>query len=159
MLLTVLWIGTAERISAIVEMNHPGVWIFGDLDNDDRRYGMDIIVEYAGRPGKAQWIAPPPSKWNYARFAKPGATWAVPDETIDMTFAKDNAAEEGFNRWTINGTAYPMTSEVVPASFRVKQGRRCRIRMRNASDDIHPIHLHRHSFELTSLAGSPQPES
>jgi len=22
--------------------------------------------------------------------------------------------------------------------------------MRNASDDIHPIHLHRHSFELTS---------
>jgi FtsP/CotA-like multicopper oxidase with cupredoxin domain len=25
--------------------------------------------------------------------------------------------------------------------------------MRNASDDIHPIHLHRHSFELTKLAG------
>ena len=28
--------------------------------------------------------------------------------------------------------------------------------MRNASDDIHPIHLHRHGFaELTSLAGNP----
>ena len=27
--------------------------------------------------------------------------------------------------------------------------------MRNASDDIHPIHLHRHSFELASLAGTP----
>ncbi len=26
----VLWLGTAERISAIVEMNHPGVWILGD---------------------------------------------------------------------------------------------------------------------------------
>ena len=25
-----------------------------------------------------------------------------------MTFAKQNAAEEGFNRWTINGVAYPM---------------------------------------------------
>jgi FtsP/CotA-like multicopper oxidase with cupredoxin domain len=25
--------------------------------------------------------------------------------------------------------------------------------MRNASDDIHPIHLHRHSFELTRIAG------
>ena len=23
------WIGTAERVSAIVEMNHPGVWILG----------------------------------------------------------------------------------------------------------------------------------
>lgn len=25
--------------------------------------------------------------------------------------------------------------------------------MRNASDDIHPIHLHRHSFEPTKFAG------
>jgi len=31
----VLWLGTAERISAIVEMNHPGVWIMGDLADDD----------------------------------------------------------------------------------------------------------------------------
>jgi FtsP/CotA-like multicopper oxidase with cupredoxin domain len=37
--------------------------------------------------------------------------------------------------------------------FRVKQGRRYRLRMRNASDDIHPVHLHRHSFELTRVAG------
>jgi FtsP/CotA-like multicopper oxidase with cupredoxin domain len=149
----VLWIGTAERISAIVEMNHPGVWIMGDLADDDRRHGMGIIVEYAGRPGKAQWIAPPPFKWNYARFAKPGAAAPAPDETFDMTFAKDNAAQEGFNRWTINGVAYPMTSSVEPATFHLKQGKRYRLRMRNASDDIHPIHLHRHSFELTNIAG------
>ena len=25
--------------------------------------------------------------------------------------------------------------------------------MSNATDDIHPVHLHRHSFELTKLAG------
>ena len=151
----VLWIGTAERISAIVEMNHPGVWILGDLADDDRRHGMGIVVEYAGRPGKAQWIAPPPFKWNYSRFATPGATVPTPHETFDMTFAKDNAAEEGFNRWTINGVAYPMTSSVEPAVFHLKHGKRYRLRMRNASDDIHPIHLHRHSFELTNIAGIP----
>src|SRR6201998_4780511 len=151
----VLWIGTAERISAIVEMDHPGVWILGDLDDDDRRHGMGIVVEYAGRPGKAQWIAPPPVKWNYLRFAKAGATAASPDETFDMTFAKDNAAEEGFNRWMINGVAYPMNNEMAPAAFHLKPGKRYRIRMRNASDDIYPIHLHRHSFELTSIAGKP----
>ena len=27
--------------------------------------------------------------------------------------------------------------------------------MRNASDDIHPVHLHRHTFELTKIAGQP----
>jgi len=46
-----------------------------------------------------------------------------------------------------------MSNEMVPASFHLKEGRRYRIHMRNASDDIHPIHLHRHSFELTRLAG------
>jgi FtsP/CotA-like multicopper oxidase with cupredoxin domain len=149
----VLWLGTAERISAIVEMNHPGVWILGDLDNDDRLHGMGVVVEYAGHTGHAQWIAPPKVRWDYTRFAKPGATAPAPDETFDLAFAKENAAEEGFNHWTINGTGYPMTGGIVPASFHLKQGQRYRIRMHNASDDIHPIHLHRHSFELTSIAG------
>jgi FtsP/CotA-like multicopper oxidase with cupredoxin domain len=72
-----------------------------------------------------------------------------------MTFAKENAAEEGFNRWTINGVSYPMSNEMASASFHLKQGKRYRIHMRNASDDIHPIHLHRHSFELISLGGNP----
>jgi FtsP/CotA-like multicopper oxidase with cupredoxin domain len=103
----VLWLGTAERISAIVEMNHPGVWIMGDLADDDRRHGMGSVVEYAGRGGQPKWIASAPFHWDYARFAKVGATAPSPDETIEMIFAKDNAAEEGFNRWTINGVAFP----------------------------------------------------
>ncbi len=45
----VLWLGTAERISAIVEMKHPGVWVMGDLSDDDRGHGMGIVVEYAGQ--------------------------------------------------------------------------------------------------------------
>ena len=151
----VLWIGTAERVSAIVHMNHSGVWILGDLADDDRGHGMGIVVEYAARTGKAQWLAPPPFKWNYSHFAKIGATASSSDETFDMTFAKDNAAEDGFNRWTINGASYPMTGEPIPAAFHLKQGKRYRLRMRNASDDIHPIHLHRHSFELVKLAGTP----
>ena len=47
----VLWLGTAERISAIVEMKHPGVWVLGDLSDDDRGHGMGIVVEYAEREG------------------------------------------------------------------------------------------------------------
>jgi FtsP/CotA-like multicopper oxidase with cupredoxin domain len=150
----VLWIGTAERVSAIVEMNHSGVWIMGDTDDDDRHHGMGIVVEYAGRPGKAQWMTPPKFRWNYAQFARGGPNPLNPDETFAMTFAKDNAALDGFNRWTINGTGYPMSNTVTPASFHLSQGRRYRIHMRNESDDVHPIHLHRHSFELTELAGT-----
>jgi FtsP/CotA-like multicopper oxidase with cupredoxin domain len=151
----VLWIGTAERISALVHMNHPGVWILGDLDDGDRGHGMGIVVEYAGRSGKAQWATPAAFKWSYLRFAKPGAIASAADTIIEMTFAKDNAAEDGFNRWAINGTAFPMTNEPMPSAFHLRQGKRYRLRMRNASDDIHPIHLHRHSFEVSSIAGRP----
>jgi FtsP/CotA-like multicopper oxidase with cupredoxin domain len=149
----VLWLGTAERISAIVEMNHPGIWILGDVADDDRALGMGIVVEYAGHQGKPIWVPPKPFRWNYSHFAKTGAAALAPEETLEMTFAKENAAEEGFSRWTINGTAYPMTQGIAPASFHLKQGKRYRLRMRNASDDIHPVHLHRHSFELNKVAG------
>jgi FtsP/CotA-like multicopper oxidase with cupredoxin domain len=163
----VLWLGTAERISAMVEMNHPGVWILGDLDDDDRRHGMGIVVEYAGQKGRTQWVKQVSQRWDYTRFGKatPQAEVAVgtPEGTFDMIFEKDNAAEEGFNRWTINGVAFPMIDNrmiasgapavMQPASFHVQAGKRYRIRMRNASDDVHPIHLHRHSFELKRIAG------
>jgi FtsP/CotA-like multicopper oxidase with cupredoxin domain len=39
--------------------------------------------------------------------------------------------------------------------FRLQRGRRYRLKLRNATDDTHPLHLHRHGFELTSIAGSP----
>jgi FtsP/CotA-like multicopper oxidase with cupredoxin domain len=150
----VLWLGTAERISAVVEMNHPGVWVMGDLADDDRRDGMGIIVEYAGAKGRPQWRKPAPFRWDYRRFADPAAKTAQsPDSTIDMLFAKDNAADQGFNRWTINGKAFDMQHMTV--DWRLQRGKRYRLRMRNASDDLHPIHLHRHTFELTNIAGQP----
>jgi FtsP/CotA-like multicopper oxidase with cupredoxin domain len=45
----VLWLGTAERISAIVEMRRPGVWVLGDT-GDDRKNGMGVVVENPERP-------------------------------------------------------------------------------------------------------------
>jgi len=149
----VIWLGTAERVSAIVTMNHPGVWVLGDLADDDRGHGMGILVEYAGHKGKPVWTPPPPFHWYYARFAKQSALASEPDEIIEMTFAKQNAAEHGFNLWSINDTVF--SEDTMAAAYHLHQGKRYRVHMRNASDDIHPIHLHRHSFELTKIAGNP----
>jgi FtsP/CotA-like multicopper oxidase with cupredoxin domain len=104
----VLWLGTAERVSAIVEMSHPGVWVLGDLDDDDRGHGMGIVVEYAGRTGKPVWAAPAPFRWDYTLFGKIGAAAATPDETIEVTVVKHNGAADGFNIWTLNGEAFSM---------------------------------------------------
>ncbi|HVR08044.1 MAG TPA: multicopper oxidase domain-containing protein [Thermoanaerobaculia bacterium] len=147
----VLWLGTAERISAIVDMNHPGVWVMGDLADDDRRHGMGTVVEYAGRGGKPQWVKPKPFHWAYTRFAKAGPSTATPHEAIEITIVKHNGAAHGFNVWTLNGE--PFSMDTLKPRYTVHQGRRYRVKIRNASDDIHPLHLHRHSFELTGIGG------
>jgi FtsP/CotA-like multicopper oxidase with cupredoxin domain len=71
-------------------------------------------------------------------------TSAAPDETIEITVVKHNGALQGFNQWTLNGEAFSM--EAMKPMYMIRQGRRYRVRLRNASDDIHPVHLHRHSF-------------
>ena len=54
------------------------------------------------------------------------------------------------HHWTINGKSYPRTDAIV-----VQEGKRYRWRLDNQSAENHPIHLHRHSFELTRIAGQP----
>jgi len=147
----VLWLGTAERISAIVEMGHPGVWVMGDLDDDDRKRGMGVVVEYAGQSGEAKWVKPKPFLWDYSIFGRSAPQASDADETIEVLIVKNNAALEGFNQWTLNGEAFSMAS--MKPVYTVHQGRRYRMKFRNASDDVHPLHLHRHSFELTRIAG------
>jgi FtsP/CotA-like multicopper oxidase with cupredoxin domain len=149
----VLWLGTAERISAIVEMKHPGIWVMGDLADDDRQHGMGIVVEYAGQSGKPRWVKPKPFHWDYTAFGKDNDAPISPDETIEMTIVEHNAALNGFNQWTVNGEAFSMES--MKPSFTVHEGRRYRLKFRNASDDVHPLHLHRHSFELLRVGGKP----
>ena len=149
----VLWLGTAERVSAIVETNHPGVFALGDLSDDDRGHGMGIVVEYSGHSGKPQWVTPKPFRWDYTLFGEGDGAAAPPDETIEMLIVKYNAAANGFNLWTLNGEAFSM--EKMKPLYNIQKGRRYRLKFRNASDDIHPLHLHRHSFELVRVGGKP----
>lgn len=143
----VLALGVAERIDAVVEMNHPGVWILGTPHNDDRRDGMGIVVEYAGSTGAPRWIAAPKQAWDYTRFGDARAVTA-PDQVIPMTLGKINGGKHGFNHWTVNGQQFEH-STAIP----IHQGRRYRLAFRNLADDPHPVHLHRHTFEIVRVNG------
>jgi FtsP/CotA-like multicopper oxidase with cupredoxin domain len=146
----VLHLGTAERIDAVVEMNHPGIWILGTPVDDDRSNGMGIVVEYANRNGEPQWQAPPISRWDYTQF---GTNQPVPkpDHIIPMVIGKINGGKGGFNRWTLNGKSFDMKD----APMELTKGQRYRLAFRNRTDDSHPLHLHRNTFEMTSIDGKP----
>src|ERR1700692_4011918 len=136
----------AERADVIVEMNNPGVWVFGSTDPMDRNMGMGIVVEYENYGGEARWIAPTNAAWDYTAFGRPGPS-ATPDETISLKFEKIPGGRGHFNRWTINGKSWPETNQL----FAVEQGKRYRLVLKNNTGDTHPVHLHRHNFEITKV--------
>ena len=64
----VLWLGPAERVSAIVDMKSPGKWVLGDTDDEARGHGAGIVVEYARSTGKPLWTRPAEARWDYRLF-------------------------------------------------------------------------------------------
>jgi FtsP/CotA-like multicopper oxidase with cupredoxin domain len=141
----VIEIAPGERVDAMVEMNDPGVWILGEIRDGARQSGMGMVVEYANQKQRARWIAPPKSRWDYTIFGTTAAH-AAPDETIDMIFEKVPGGPSGINHWLVNGKEYPHERELV-----LKKGCRYRLVFHNRSDDSHPLHIHRHLFELVEL--------
>ncbi len=140
-----------ERIDAIVEMHTPGVWILGEPGDTVRANGMGVVVEYAGQQGAPRWVTPAESKWDYATFASSGTSAPRDDasiERIPLTFRSVFRGHGDFEHWSINGKQYPHTDVV-----QLKLGARYRMVLENQCMDDHPVHLHRHTFEITKLAG------
>jgi len=147
-----LRIAPAERVCAIVEMNNPGIWILGEVRKHLQAAGLGIVVEYADQHGAPRWLQPTDLVWNYEQFATApvqepppsGATIVVP-LVIESKFRGHGAMES----WLINGRSYPDTT-----AEPLREGLRYRLQFINKSHDDHPLHLHRHSFELRSLGRS-----
>lgn len=142
----VLSLAVAERVDALVEMNAPGVWILGSTLEKSRQMGLGIVIEYAGQSDAPVWKDPTSAPWDYTQFANAvGAP--EPDESFELTF-RDIGPQHGsqFDTWTINNKSWP---EIEP--LMVHPGKRYRLVFRNGSGDQHPLHLHRHTFEVTRI--------
>ncbi len=142
-----LTLGAAERADVIATMNSPGVWVLGEVDDRMRSKGLGIVVEYENRSGSPQWTAPGDTAWDYTLFGTSG-TAAEPDEIIPMVFRPKFAGNNWVDHWTINGKEFPKMDPIL-----LRANKKYRLRFDNQSDDDHPVHLHRHSFELTKYAG------
>ena len=142
-------LASAERIDVVMEMKQPGVWVLGETRDDIRKVGMGIVIEYANRQAEPRWGTPPETLWDYAQFARSQKA-AEPDVRIPLVFRSKFTGHGDFEHWMINGKSFPKTDTIA-----LQQGKRYRLVMRNESMDDHPVHLHRHSFEVTNLDGIP----
>ena len=145
-----LELGPAERIDAVVTMNNPGVWIFGPTDDHDRNAGMGVVVEYANQAGEPRWISPNAQKWDYTIFGKPRVVAAQDLVGVPLVFKKKFVSSHWVDKWTVNGQEFPKSDPV-----RIRMNGQYRLMFDNQSDEAHPVHLHRHTFELTKVEGIP----
>lgn len=147
-MVSVLSLGPAERVDAIVTMDAPGVWILGELDDQTRNNGLGIIVEYENRNDVPQWVAPRNTSWDYTIFGTSGKESESPPEIVPLVFRRKFAGNNWVDHWSINNKEYPKTDPIL-----LRNNSKYRLRFDNQSDDDHPVHLHRHTFELTQFAG------
>jgi FtsP/CotA-like multicopper oxidase with cupredoxin domain len=143
-----LRLAPAERISAEVEMNNPGVWVLCEVRKHVQALGMAIAVEYENKTGPARWEQAAELMWSYEIFASTGPTdsSSAPAILVPLVFESKFRGHGAMEAWTINGDSYP-NAKVAP----LVRGQRYRLQLINKSMDDHPLHLHRHSFELRTL--------
>ncbi|HEY1767691.1 MAG TPA: multicopper oxidase family protein [Terracidiphilus sp.] len=142
-------LGPAERITALVQMDAPGVWVLGEPRKDFREAGMGVLIEYAGRAEKPQAPDSGNLQWNYSTFGDRAPTARRTDITIPLVFTSRFKGHGALDQWMINGKSYPDYEPVI-----LHQGLHHRLIFENRSTDHHPVHLHRHNFELVSIRGA-----
>ena len=155
----VLRLGPGERISALVELNHPGRWILGAVSDRARERGMGIVVEYADARvqrcggGAPEWRAPSTDRWSYAWFADGDERNAVghQDATrdVDMVLTRQTEVERGFARWSVDAAGMGQSQSGPPA--RIQAGRRYRFRLHNASDEPLTVQSPHQRLEIAAV--------
>ena len=128
-------------------MNRPGIWIFGSVKQEDRQMGLGVVVEYANQRGE-------PNGWTAGRH-DPGTTRSSAttgpcrSPTIVSSFCLRKSPADAAA--TIAGRSTAVPGQSTQQLLTTETGKRYRLAMTNKSGDNHPVHLHRHTFEVTKV--------
>ena len=142
----ILDLGPGERVDAIVEMNRPGVWILGEVANRTTRvwHGCGRRV---CRPGRCRSVA---ASWKFClglhniRRSRRGAR---------ARRTTDDGVQSHGRRASLDDQRQVVPEDRSHRGPGEPDGYRWLLD--NQSADAHPIHLHRHRFEIVRYAGQP----
>ena len=145
----VLKLDVAERADVIVEMNNPGVWVFGSTDDMDRNMGLGC-VEYENRDRRAAMDNPDEDAVGLHGLWQT-ETAAKPDETIPSEVRKNSRRPRRLqpldHQRQVLARHQPIlhrsAGQALPAGHEQQQRRQ------------HPVHTHRHTFEVTRVGDKP----
>ena len=116
----------------------------------DRANGMGIIVRVR-RPQRQtrNGVPPPPFIWDYRIFTQPGAQPGAARITRSTCSSRNATPITWFQSLDHQRQRLRHGRPTTPAIRPQPRPAATGCDLRNATDDIHPIHLHRHTFEIT----------
>lgn len=138
-----LYISSAERYDVEITPGRTGTWYLRSLLEGQETVQIPFVTQ-------GQVTAPAGSTapaWSYEELSGISSGESLPpaDQTFRLVLSGGMMMSD---RWTINGKSYPDTTPI-----RIKKGQRIRLEMFNMSMMEHPMHLHGHSFAVTSFNG------
>lgn len=139
-----LYIAPAERYDILITPPQSGSWyLYSQIPGQET-----VKIPFYTKGQVSDTLTSAPS-WSYSRVTSNAGT--LPNVNQQFVLTLSGGMMMGPN-WTINGASYPNTTPL-----RVRKGDRVRIEMQNMSMMEHPMHLHGHSFEITSFNGKVLP--
>jgi FtsP/CotA-like multicopper oxidase with cupredoxin domain len=134
--------GPGERYDAVVEANNPGVWAIEARSVDGDESPASATLRYEGATGDPRGPSFDGSQLEYGDLRAVESTEGLqgsPDQTFDVTLS----AGRDPGTWLIDGQRFPDADPL-----QVSAGEHVRLRMRNRSPVVHPMHLHGHFFRV-----------
>lgn len=142
-----LRIGMGERYDVVVAAEHPGAWAIRAAALHGGPEPAYAVLRYADAAAARPPDGQVPEGLRGGRLlqlddlsaVEPLEPWSEPDRAFDLVLSGGMMS----SAWTIDGRAYP---DAEPLEIRA--GELVRVRMRNASMGLHPMHLHGHFFRV-----------
>ncbi len=147
-------IAPGERYDIEFVANNPGKWLIEEHSSNPGAKTLTIPIVYEGKEDSSAT----PDKENlpliditkYGEAAKSSFSFA---DTFNIEYTMDLGTEmkNGATTFTINGKTFPDTPPL-----NVKEGDLVKVKLvNNSPEDIHPMHLHGHFFQILSKNGKP----
>lgn len=141
-----LLIGMGERYDVVVTLGDGAFPLVASAEGK-KGQGMAIVRTAGGRRPTGPDVQPAELEGRVVLSTDMKAATAVrlPKKKVDRQLDVAMSGSMAPYRWTINGKTFPEAEPLM-----VKQGERVRLSFQNRSMMFHPMHVHGHTFALTS---------
>ncbi|MGE7271975.1 multicopper oxidase family protein [Brevibacillus panacihumi] len=147
-------IAPGERYDIEFVANNPGNWLLDEHSSNPGAKSLAVPIIYEGSenetPKSDSGDMPLIDMTKYGEAAK--GNFSLDDKyDIEYTMDLNTSMSNGNMAFTINGKTFPDTPPL-----NVKEGDLVKVKIvNNSPEDIHPMHLHGHFFQVLSKNGTP----